>query len=159
MLTYTIGVVLFALRGRTNFDSWTRLLWTLGVLALVAHFVCAFHFFHDWSHAAAYLETARQTDEVFRINWGGGLFINYALLSIWTFDVGLWWLRGLESYRLRQPWSVVMIWHGVLIFILFNATVVFKDGIVRWVGLLICLTLVVAWIRINKRPIPSLSIS
>lgn len=159
MLTYTVGVVLFALRGRANLDSLTRWLWTIAVLSLAAHFVCAFHFFHDWSHSAAYTETARQTAEVFRINWGGGLLINYALLSIWTFDVGSWWLRGVESYRQRHPWSVVMLWHGVLIFILFNATVVFKDGVVRWLGLLICLTLIAAWVSINKRRAPSLSIS
>ena len=52
--------------------------------------------------------------------------------------MGWWWLRGLDSYR-RRPRLIILLWHGFLIFIIFNATVVFKDGIQRWVGLLICL--------------------
>ncbi len=31
--------------------------------------------------------TARQTDAVVGINWGGGLFINYAVASLWIADV------------------------------------------------------------------------
>lgn len=157
---YTVGVVLFSLRGhRPSLDSTTRALWTIAVIALGAHFVSAYHFYHSWSHAAAYTETARQTAEVFRINWGGGLFINYALLSIWTIDVSLWWANGIESYRRRTPWSLVMTWHSILIFILFNATVVFKTGAVRWTGLLICLTLIYAWLSINRNRTAALSVS
>jgi hypothetical protein len=38
-----------------------------------------------------------------------------------------------------------------LIFIIFNATVVFKDGMTRWVGLLVCLTLVLSWVSISRQ--------
>ena len=148
IVAYTTGSVIFALaRGRSRWDSATRLAWTIAVFSLIAHFICAYEFYHHWSHESAYLDTARQTDEVVGLNWGGGLFINYAFLIIWAIDVGWWWLRGLNSYRTR-PWGVVAAWHGFLIFILFNATVVFKDGGVRWVGLIICLTLLLAWIVI-----------
>ena len=34
----------------------------------------------------------------------------------------------------------------LLIFIIFNATVVFGDGMVRWVGLAICLLLTLTWL-------------
>jgi len=151
IVVYAIGSVVFALaRGRSRWDSVTRVLWTVAVLSLVGHFICAYQFYHHWSHDSAYLDTARQTDEVIGLNWGGGLFINYAFLTLWTIDVSWWWLRGLASYRSR-PWPVVAAWHGFLIFILFNAMVVFKDGPTRWVGLVICVVLLLSWARIARQ--------
>ena len=151
IVAYTAGSVVFAMaRGRAHWDSATRLLWTIAVVSLVAHFICAYQFYHHWSHQSAYLDTARQTDEVVGLNWGGGLFINYTLLTIWAIDVSWWWVRGLNSYRDR-PWPLVAAWHGFLIFILFNATVVFKTGATRWVGLVICLILLLSWARIARQ--------
>lgn len=138
ILAYTIGCIVFATaRRQSDGDWWARLAWTTGCAALVAHFICAFQFYHAWSHASAYRETARQTAQVFAINWGGGLFINYAVALLWITDVAWWWLAGLDSYR-RRPWILVLMWHSFLIFIIFNATVVFKAGWTRWVGLLVC---------------------
>jgi len=148
---YTVGSILFALsRGRSRWDSATRITWTIAVVSLIAHFICAYQFYHHWSQRSAYLDTARQTEEVVGLNWGGGLFINYAFLLIWIVDIAWWWLRGLSSYRSR-PWPLIALWHGFIIFILFNATIVFKDGMVRWVGLVICLVLVIAWLVIAKQ--------
>ena len=151
IVAYTIGCVVFATaRKQPDADRWTRLAWTTGCAALVAHFICAFQFYHAWSHDSAYLETARQTAAVFRINWGGGLFINYAVVMLWTADVAWWWFAGVSSYR-RRPWLLTLLWHGFLIFIILNATVVFKDGLTRWLGLLVCLTLVLSWVSINHQ--------
>ena len=151
IVAYAVGSVLFAVsRGRPRWDSATRVVWTIAVVSLIAHFICAYQFYHHWSHTSAYLDTARQTDEVIGLNWGGGLFINYAFLLIWIVDITSWWRRGLNSYRTR-PWPVITLWHAFLIFILFNATVVFKDGMVRWIGLPICLILLLAWIVIAKQ--------
>ncbi|HKV33247.1 MAG TPA: hypothetical protein VJP89_02970 [Pyrinomonadaceae bacterium] len=150
ILSYTIGSVVFVLsRGRYKFDRWARLAWTIGCAALIAHFVCAFNFYHAWSHESAYVDTARQTADVFKINWGGGLFINYALLLVWIGDVTWWWFAGVRSYR-RRPWLLMLIWHGFLIFIICNATVVFKDGLTRWVGVFVCLSLILSWVSIRN---------
>lgn len=150
ILSYTIGSIVFALsRGRYEFDRCARLAWTIGCAALIAHFVCAFNFYHAWSHESAYVDTARQTAEVFKINWGGGLFINYAVALVWIIDVTWWWVSGLNAYR-RRSLLVTMIWHGFLIFIIFNATVVFKDGMTRWVGVLVCLSLCLSWVSIRN---------
>ena len=131
MIAYTIGCVVFAAAWRQiDFDRWVRLAWTIGCLALVAHFICAFHFYHGWSQASAYSDTARQTADVVGVNWGGGLYINYAVAGLWIVDVGWWWFSGLSSYR-RRPWLPTMIWHGFLIFIIFNATVVFESGLTQ----------------------------
>jgi hypothetical protein len=144
---YAAGAAAFALsRGRRGWDAAARLAWTVACVALLAHVACAFHVYHGWSHESAYVETARQTGEVVGLDWGGGLFINYAIIIGWVIDVAWWWLAGLDSYR-RRPWPLLAAWHGFLIFIIFNATVVFKDGFTRWAGLGVCLGLcVVGWL-------------
>lgn len=151
ILAYTAGSIVYVVaRGRVDYDRWTRLAWTVGCAALVTHIICAFNFYHAWSHELAYADTARQTAAVIKINWGGGLFINYALVLLWITDITWWWVAGLNSYR-RRPWLLTMIWQGLLIFIIFNATVVFKDGFTRWVGLLVSLILVLSWLFINRQ--------
>jgi hypothetical protein len=151
IVAYTVGCVVFAFaRGRAEVDRWTRLAWTIGCLALLAHYICAFQFFHAWSHASVYADTARQTAEVFGINWGGGVFINYALAILWIGDVASWWFAGLGSYR-RRPWTLILIWHGFLVFIIFNATVVFADGLTRWVGILLTVSLCLSWMVITRQ--------
>lgn len=147
IVAYTIGSIVLATAWHLR---WVRLAWTIGCAALVAHFIFAFHFFHSWSHESAYVDTARQTADVFAINWGGGLFINYAVATLWTADVAWWWAAGVSSYR-QRPWWLTLLWHGFLIFIIFNATVVFKHGLVRWVGLVLCLILCLCWVLINRQ--------
>ena len=149
IVAYTIGCIVFAWR-QSGSDRWARLAWTTGCAALVVHFICAFQFYHAWSHESAYVETARQTADVVAINWGGGLFINYLVAILWTIDVAWWWFAGVSSYR-RRPWLLIWLWHGFLIFIIFNATVVFKDGLTRWIGLLVCLSLVLSWVMISRQ--------
>lgn len=151
--SYATGSVIFARcsssRRSATCDSVARVIWTIACASLIAHFISAFEFYHGWSHAAAYADTARQTREAFGINWGGGLFINYALMIAWMVDIAWWWHSGLDSYR-KRPLPLVVAWHGFLIFVIFNATVVFGDGIVRWMGLGICLVLILTWVRIIR---------
>src|SRR5687767_13213248 len=85
---YAAGATVFALsRGRGGWARAARLAWTVACAALLAHVACAFHFYHGWGHGAAYLDTARQTNEVFGLDWGGGLYVNYALMAGWVMDV------------------------------------------------------------------------
>lgn len=128
----------------------SRFAWTIASVSLIVHATGAFQFYHRWSHSAAYLETARQTKELIGVAWGGGLFINYLVIVVWIVDIGWWWVSGLDSY-LRRPWLLLIIWHGFLIFVIFNATVVFKDGWARWLGLVLCLSLIVSWTVIWRR--------
>ncbi len=141
---YAIGSAVYLLsRGRRSWDVVARMAWTAGCVSLLVHVACAFHFYHNWSQDVAYRETARQTAEVTGLDWGGGLFINYALVAGWVIDV-IWWRRGLEAYRNRPRW-LAAAWHGFLFFIIFNATVVFKTGPLRWIGLGLCLGLALLW--------------
>ena len=151
MLAYTIGCVVFAASRGAGRDGWARLAWTIGCAALLVHFISAFHFYHAWSHTAAYVDTARQTAAVIGSNWGGGLFINYAVAMLWIADVGWWWFAGVSAYR-RRAWWITLAWHGFLIFIIFNATVVFKHGLTRWIGLLVSLILCLSWALTVRSP-------
>ena len=151
IVAYTIGCVMFATHWRQlEVDRWVRLAWTIGCAALLAHFAVAFHFYHSWSHQSAYLDTARQTAKVIAVNWGGGIFINYAVATLWFADVVWWWVAGVSSYR-RRPWLLTLLWHGFLLFIIFNATVVFKDGIVRWIGVVVSVSLGLSWLLIHRQ--------
>lgn len=141
---YFFGAALSALsRKKQGRERAARIIWTIACISLLAHAACAFHFHHGWSHDAAYQETASQTAEVFGLNWGGGLYINYALMALWVADVAWWW-RGLDAYR-RRPRALVLIWQGFLIFIFFNAAVVFEAGPLRLIGLFLCLVLCLLW--------------
>ena len=142
---YAFGAGAYALaRGRRRWDHAARTAWSVACVALVAHVLSAFHFQHAWSQEAAYRDTARQTNALFGLDWGGGLYVNYALAALWVADLLWWWLGGLDAYRRRPLW-LAAAWHAFLFFIVFNATVVFARGPVRWVGLCICLGLCLAW--------------
>ena len=151
IIAYVAGVVIFALSGRGGrWDSLTRLVWTTGCAGLLAHVVCALHFYHGWNQESAYQETARQTEAVVGLNWGGGLFINYFVLLAWVIDVSLWWAKGVDSYR-RRSLLALASWHGFLLFIIFNATVVFKTGVVRWIGVAVSAVICLGWLLMLRR--------
>ena len=135
---------------RTNIQHQTRArwAWTVGGLAMLAHIACAYHFYHGWSQDSVYRETARQTAEVFQLNWGGGVYVNYVFVVLWLLDV-LWWWRGVDAYD-QRPRAWVWAWQSFFLFIVFNATVVFKDGALRWIGLVMCVAMGAIWWRINQ---------
>jgi hypothetical protein len=128
-----VTTVIVLLAGKQKWDSFARLAWTAGCLALIVHVACAYNYHHSWSYASSYKETAKQTAEVYGIYWGGGLFINYFLMIAWLADV-IWWWTGLDKYRNRSK-MITLSWHIFLFFIFFNATVVFVAGPLRWIGL------------------------
>jgi hypothetical protein len=71
-----------------------KLVWTLGCVLFTIHVACAFHFYHHWSHAAAWQNTAERTAEMLGRAFGDGIYFSYAFLVLWWIDV-LWLL--LES--------------------------------------------------------------
>ncbi len=138
----------FPFRANPKRQALARWFWTVGGLALLAHVACAYHFYHAWSQASVYQETARQTAEVFNLHWGGGVYVNYAFMAAWLADV-LWWWRGVADYN-QRPCAWVWGWQGFFLFMVFNATVVFKTGALRWIGLAMCIVMAVVWWVTNK---------
>jgi hypothetical protein len=122
-----------------------RFLNTLGCTLFIAHVACAFHFYHHWSHAAAYAETARQTAQYFGVNSGSGLYFNYLFLVLWIIQVIASWMRPATAQPLARwlTWTV----RGFVLIMAFNGAVVFAHGFIRWFGLLLCILLLVSWRR------------
>jgi hypothetical protein len=124
-----------------------RLFWTAGCIVFLIHVASAFHFQHHWSHAAAYRATAAQTVAIVGLDWGGGLYFNYAFTLLWVADV-LWLRIFPQSYSRRDGW----IKYSLQIFFAFmwlNATVVFGGPIARASG--IAATLLLTWLWWKSR--------
>ena len=124
----------------TNRQKVPRLAWTAAYLFYLVHVWAAFSFYHHWSHEAAYRETARQTAELFGIQWGGGIYFNYVFTVVWGADVWRRW-SGLDR---RPKWIDVAI-QSFLAFMFLNATVVFASGWVRWLGVIAAAGLGLLW--------------
>jgi len=122
-----------------------RWCWTLAWAAFVVHLAMAFHHYHHWSHE----EAVRHTREVSGV--GEGIYVSHLFALAWTADVAAWWLRP-AWYALRPPW-VGRALHGFMLFVVFNATVVYETGLIRWAGvaLFAWLALVWAWGRLRFR--------
>ena len=131
---YGLGVAcLLKARQKPQFLRTARAAWTAGCLIYLAHVVCAFHFYHHWSHTAALRDTANQTKETVGVEFGEGLFVSYAFTLGWLADVTWWWISGLQGYLHRSRFFQI-VWQSFLAFIVFNGTVVFASGPVRWFG-------------------------
>jgi len=109
-----------------------RIVWTVGAVVFLLHVVAAFHFAHGWSHEAAYEHTAQQTKTVTGLNWGGGLWFNYAFTLLWIADAAGWWIIGPEFLRTHPRWSGTVRW--TFAFMMFNATIVFGPPYWKWLG-------------------------
>lgn len=135
-------------RSRDERSQAPRIAWTLGAIALVLHILAAFAFRHQWSHAAAVMETARQTADAFGIRWGGGVWINYGLALWWGLDVVAVWCVP----KWPNPWvRYERLRRGVFLFLWFNAAVVFAHGLSRLLGVIACTAVVVSWARLHPR--------
>ena len=119
-----------------------RGLWTAGCIFLIAHAICAFHFHLGWSHFEAVSRTAEQTDEMLGFLFGEGIWFSYLLLVLWTIDVVRIWRQPssdieaapVDSLTIYPSWYSRAV-HAYAFFILFNGTVVFESGLVRWGGI------------------------
>ena len=131
--------------GQSGGDSRRRLLWTAACVLLWIHVACAFQYAHHGSHAEAYAHTARQTEQVVGLDWGGGIYFNYLLMVLWAGDAAWWWLAP-RSFRARPP-IIGGIIRGFVAFMALNAAVVFVSGPLRWVALGVMLILGVWAIR------------
>lgn len=115
-----------AAAGRGRLARWC---WTLAWATYLVHLAMAFHYYHRWSHAAA-VEHTRQVSGV-----GAGIYASHLFSLLWTADVVFWWLRP-DWYGTRSPW-IGRLLHGYMAFIIFNGTVVYETGPIRWFGVLL----------------------
>ena len=153
LLGYAVGAAgLLIARREPRWSSLARLAWTVGCVAYLGHVYSAFQFYHGWSHASAFEETARQTRETVGWDVGEGLFVSYFFTLVWVSDVIWWWLAGAENYQ-RRPRAFTIALHVFFFFIVFNATVVFESGLARGLGLVLCSGLAFLWWTIGKKKV------
>ena len=146
LVAYAVGAGMWLrARGRIPWMERARWTWTVGCGFFLVHVVCAFAYYHHWSHTAAYRETARQTGELTGWPWGGGLYFNYLFAVAWLADV-LWWWLAPASFARRSP-RLNALWHGFFFFMVFNGAIVFGHGPVRWLGVFVCGSLAGLWWR------------
>lgn len=137
-LALTLYVAGEIARRRSASSVPARWLNTLGCAPFIAHVACAFHFYHAWSHSAAYADTARQTAEMVGWNSGAGIYINYLFAAVWLADV--FW-----TYAARPLWITWAI-RAFFWFMIFNGAVVFARSPWRFYGLLLSLGLIACWL-------------
>jgi hypothetical protein len=118
-------------------DGWRRLaraFWTAGCVIYVIHVLVAFHYYHHWSHAALIEHTARRTEAVVGAPVGYGVYVSYLFTLLWIVDTLQWWRLGVAGYAERPRWLHAAL-HAFFAFIVFNGTVIFEVGPIRWFGL------------------------
>jgi hypothetical protein len=114
-----------------------RGLWTLAWAAYLVHVGMAFHHFHDWSHAEAVEHTRRAG------GLGEGIYFSHLFTLVWTADVLFWW--GWPARHANRPAWITRALHGYMAFMIFNATVVFASGWMRWAGVALFAVLGTRW--------------
>ena len=134
------------LRLTGNRPRLAKAVWTIGFLMLIAHVAAAFHFIHHWSHTAAWVRTAEQTEQ--RLGWycGGGIWFNYLFLVIWGIDVLLLWSK-------IRPSKVLTIMQTYLAFIVVNATAVF--GPIWWIPVMIVTGIILGLLIARRSQAPT----
>ena len=146
---YAGGEAVQAVGGSRRYFMVSRWFSTFGCAVFLAHVICAFHYYHQWSHAAAYAETARQTAEWVGRQWGGGLYINYLFTAIWLSEV-VWSWASPKNY-LNRHYQVDVACRAVFFFMIVNGAVLFARTQIRWLGIALCVILIGCWLR-RRRP-------
>lgn len=152
LVCYAVYVALTLTRTKPNL---ARAIWTAGCGLFIMHVACAFHFYHHWSHQAAWQETADETRLVIGVAFGDGIYFSYLFLALWVADVVWLWspgnslARGSLQFRFarsatpvpplaagldRTPhWRLAV--HGFMLFIAVNGAIIFEAGATRAAGL------------------------
>jgi hypothetical protein len=142
VLYYAIAVGGMLVRIRCG---WVRIAWTLGWLAYLIHLGMAFHYYHHWSH----VEAMRHTQE--RSGFGEGVFVSHAFTLLWTADV-LSWRLAPRWHETRSRWIGIAL-HAFMAFIVFNATVVYETGLIRWAGVAMFTGMAAIWFAFRVRAV------
>lgn len=120
-----------------NANRLARLIWSLGCISYFIHVALAFHHHFEWSHEAAIQHTQE------RSGFGQGIYASHLFTLAWTFDV-LWWWVSCPSYQSRRAWIGYCL-HGFMAFMVFNATIIFEQFVIRWLGVVFFLSLIVIY--------------
>ena len=155
-LTIWLALLLFVIgeTGRTRTGhgsappSWAWWTFTLGLALAVGHTLLSFGIVHGWAHDDAVRATAAQTEQVFGVAVGWGVYVNYLFFAVWFADV-VWWRLAPRHYvrPAMSSWAL----RAFYFIVIFNAAVVFAAGPRRVLGLAIVGWLTLIWSRDGAR--------
>ena len=128
---------------------WLWPVWSFGAIACVVHVALAMASHDRWSHASALADTARQTEAVYGLAWGGGLYVNYLFVAVWLVEL-VRWARD-PTYLQRQPAWATWATRAFFFVIVINATVIFAAPSRRLAGWAVCAATCVAWCRPKRQ--------
>lgn len=122
--------------------SWAWPVSAIGAAMGAIHLLMAMGTRHAWSHESAMIATALQTEAVYGLRWGGGVFVNYAFVGAWIAELAVWRMAparyasaGRALFWLRACYFVIIV----------NAAVIFAGGWRRAIGGVIVLVLAMSW--------------
>jgi len=134
-----------------------RIIWTAACGLFLAHIAAGMHYYHGWSNADAYADTAQQTYDKLGVRFGGGIYVNHLMAILWVADV-LWWWIAPRRYAVRSPrWEQAIV--GFFLFIAFNGLIVFKEGPLRIAGVIGFAVLGLVWLTVTLLPTPNAPLS
>lgn len=147
-LTIWVALTLFVVgeAGRVSdgvLRRWARVVSATGLALAMVHTLLAFDVFHQWRHADAVLSTAQQTQAVFGVRFGAGVYVNYLFFAVWLLDVMLW-------RPVTPPSAGRWMLRAFYLLIIFNGAVVFATGWRRLLGVALCIGLVAAWLSVRS---------
>jgi hypothetical protein len=122
--------------------AWAAWTFVTGCLVAIAHTILAFAIAHNWSHGDAVRDTARLTREMYGVDFGQALYMNYLFLAVWLADA-VWWLAFPNGY-VRSAASTWALRAFYMVY-LFNAMVVFSHDWRRILGLVLITWLARIW--------------
>jgi hypothetical protein len=122
--------------------GWAWWAFLAGALLCAIHIGIAMRAAHAWSHESAIAATARQTQAVYGVNWGGGVFLNYAFVAVWLLEAWRWRRRPAGKRDARVITWMTRVFFLVMIL---NGAVIFAAGTRRIAGALLVLWLLWIW--------------
>jgi hypothetical protein len=147
---FLVGEAGKARRFRTGVSPrWAWPVWCAGLVACVIHIAIAMAHVHGWSHASAVMETARQTEAVYGVSWGGGVLVNYLFVAVWLGEL-VWWRVDPRRYFGQRAWCVWAV-RVFYLLIVVNAAVIFAAPARRLAGVAVTAALLAVWSR-RRRP-------
>ncbi|HXG54196.1 MAG TPA: hypothetical protein VNJ03_02340 [Vicinamibacterales bacterium] len=134
---------------RRGYDPprWAWWAFATGLLLAIVHTGLAFATVHDWSHDVAVRVTAMQTQAVYGVPVGWGIYGNYLFFAVWFADA--WWWKAAPAGFIR-PRAATWTLRAFYFIIIFNAVVVFVDGARRLAGFALVSWLARAWSAVSN---------
>lgn len=150
-LAIAIYVLSLILELRQSNAPTRRVVWALGAICLTAHILWTILVVHHASLHEAYAHTAQKTQAFIGIPVGEGLYVNFAMLGLWSLDAVAWCLApGWDRFRRKFVWPM----HVTFSFLFLNAAIVFASPLGRMFGIAALLVALGAWLYpLSKQPV------